>query len=71
MKTLDQLMADYEPERLAEIAKADTPEARERSERRAQEERASEIRRGLRDANGDWIETPESDEDDDEEEDES
>lgn len=49
-------------------ARANTPEGV--AKRKAEIER--EIRQGLRDANGDWIETPESDEpdDDDESEDE-
>lgn len=52
--------------------KSDESEAFERSPAgiaKRQEEIAREIRQGLRDANGDWIEQPETDEDepDDEE----
>lgn len=66
-KTLDELMADYETERLAEIAKADTPEAQARYAAKRKAEIESEIRQGLRDANGDWIEQPEAEEDDEDE----
>lgn len=71
-KSLDDIFGDYEAERLAEIAKDETPEAIARRNAKREAEKQKEIRQGLRDANGDWIEQPETDEteDDDETEDE-
>lgn len=70
-KTLDELMAEYEPERQAEIAKDFTPEAIARRDAKAKEQIEREIRQGLRDANGDWIDQPELDEEEPEEDEES
>ncbi|MET4240329.1 hypothetical protein [Bradyrhizobium sp. RT10b] len=61
--TLDDLFGDYEAERLKQIEKEENDPAaiaRREAHRRAEIER--EIRQGLRDANGDWIERPEADE---------
>lgn len=69
-KTLDELIAEYEPERLAEIAKDETPAAIARRNASREAEKQKEIRQGLRDENGDWIEQPETDDSDDEPEDE-
>lgn len=61
-KTLDELMAEFEPERQAEIAKDYTPEAIARREAKAKDQLEREIRQGLRDADGEWIEQPEAEE---------
>lgn len=68
-KTLDELLADFEPERQTEIAKAFTPEAIERRRAKEQAAKQREIERGLRDAHGDWIEQPETADDEDDEDD--
>jgi hypothetical protein len=67
-KTLDERVTDWEPERLAEIAREDarmsTPEAITRREQRAAEQEAliqREIAEGLRNADGSPIEDIEDD----------
>ena len=47
MPTLDELMQEYEAERLAEIAKDETPEAIARREAKRKAEVEREIRQGL------------------------
>jgi len=72
--TLDDIMAEYDKERIAEIERDEADpitQARRSAKKKAEMER--EIRQGLRDDKGDWIEVeqPEdSDEDEDEDEDE-
>ena len=69
VQTLDELMAEWEPERLAEIAKGWTPEAIAKRDAKAAAERQRQIDQGLRDASGEWIETAPEDDDEDEDED--
>jgi len=72
--TLDDIFDEVERENEArtaqEIAEEQTPEglARKEAERRAQIEK--DIRQGLRDADGNWIEQPEVDGEDQDDEDE-
>jgi hypothetical protein len=47
-KTLDELVAEYEAERLAEITRDETPEAIARREAKRKAEVEREIRQGLR-----------------------
>lgn len=68
MATLDELMAEYEPERLAEIAKDETPEAKAKTLLKREAEIQKEIKQGLRDSHGDWIEQPELNENEEDEE---
>jgi len=69
LKSLDELMAEYDKERLAEIERAEAdPIAQARRAAKKQAEMEREIRQGLRDANGDWIERDEPEETDDEDE---
>jgi len=71
MKTLDELMLEYEPERLADIVRSESPDivALRLSKSRAERER--EIRQGLRDSDGNWIDVDESEDGDTDEEDET
>jgi hypothetical protein len=69
-KTLDELLAETEVERQAEIAKDFTPQAIARREAKAAAEKQREIERGLRDANGNWIEQDEAEDEEAEDEDE-
>lgn len=66
-QSLDDLFTEHEAEQAANI-KQDTPEEIARREAKKQAEIAREIRQGLRDANGDWIEQPEADEEENDEE---
>lgn len=71
MKSLDELFGDFEKERLAEIAKDETPEAIARREAKRAAEIEREKRQGLRDEDGNWIFPEESDSEDDDDEEES
>jgi hypothetical protein len=69
--TLDDIFGEYEAERLKEIAKEENdPATIARRAAKRQAELEKEIRQGLRDANGDWIEQPEAEEPDDDEDNE-
>jgi hypothetical protein len=67
-KTLDELMTEY-AERLAEIARDETPAAIARRDAKRKADVEREIRPGLRTPDGEWIEQ-EPEEDETEEEDE-
>jgi len=67
LKSLDELMAEYDKERLAEIERDEAdPIAQARRAARKKAEIEKEIRQGLRDQNGDWIERDEPEEADNE-----
>ena len=66
-RTLDEPMAETGAERQAEIAKDFTPEAIARRKAKQEAEKQREIARGLRDADGDWIEQPEDEAEDEDE----
>lgn len=68
-KTLDELMAEYDAERIAEINRNDTPAARKMAAKKAIREKEREILMGLRDQNGDWIAADEPQDEDDDEDD--
>jgi hypothetical protein len=61
-KTLDDLFNELPPH------PPETKEERQRREAKEAAEREKEIRLGWRDANGDWIDHPETDDDEPEEE---
>lgn len=68
MKTLNQL---FEEEAAKRGAVEDTPAEMARSKAKAEAEKIREIKQGLRDANGDWVEqinTEDEDESDEESE---
>lgn len=67
MPTLDEL---FEKEAAKRGAIQDTPSEIARRKSKAAEEMAREIRQGLRDANGDWVEQNATVDDDEEETDE-
>jgi hypothetical protein len=70
-QTLDDIFGEYEAERLKEIEKEENdPATIARRERKRREEMEKEIRQGLRDENGDWIEQPETDDEDETEDNE-
>lgn len=73
-QTLDELMGDYDKERIAEIERQEaidkTPAALARKAARDKADRESYIRQGLMTPDGEWIEQPETDDGDDEPEDE-
>jgi len=69
LKSLDELMAEYDKERLAEIERDEAdPIAQARRAAKKKTDMEREIRQGLRDADGNWIER--EDPEDAEEEDE-
>lgn len=71
MKTLAEEMEAYDAERIREIEawekRQATPERVAERERRKQAKIEKEIRQGLRDENGEWVEVEESDDENEEE----
>lgn len=65
IKTLNEIFDEYEAGRLAEIEKDETPEAIARRDAKRKTEVEKEIRQGLRDTDGEWIDQPETDETED------
>lgn len=69
MASLDELFGDYEKEHLERVRKDEAdPAVQARLEAKRKEELEREIRQGLRDRNGDWIDQPETEEEDEDEE---
>lgn len=70
-QTLDELMVEYDKERISEIERQEeidkTPAALARRAARDKAEREKHIRQGLMTEDGEWIEQPETDEENDDE----
>lgn len=70
-QTLDELIGDYDKERIAEIERQaaidNTPAALARKAAKDKAERESYIRQGLMTPEGEWIEQPEIDDETDDE----